>query len=119
MFQGQVETDAPGAFKRKIVKRVPNKKEKLVSEDAKLEEVPGVGTVFIRTQGCSHNISDSEYMTGLLVEYGYTVVDTVEEADCCLLNSCTVKNPSQDTFVNMIKKAKDLKKPIVVSGCVP
>jgi len=33
-------------------------------------------------------------MAGLLAEYGYNIVDDLEKADACLLNSCTVKNPS-------------------------
>jgi threonylcarbamoyladenosine tRNA methylthiotransferase CDKAL1 len=48
----------------------------------------------VKTYGCSHNISDSEYMAGLLTEYGYQIVDDMDKADACLLNSCTVKNPS-------------------------
>lgn len=28
--------------------------------------VPGMQKVFVKTYGCSHNISDSEYMAGLL-----------------------------------------------------
>lgn len=48
----------------------------------------------VKTFGCSHNISDSEYMAGLLQDYGFTIVDKVEEAEACLINSCTVKNPS-------------------------
>ena len=48
----------------------------------------------MKTYGCSHNISDSEYMAGLLADYGYTIVDDINIAHACLLNSCTVKNPS-------------------------
>ena len=33
--------------------------------------VPGAQSVWIKTFGCSHNTSDSEYMAGLLTEYGY------------------------------------------------
>lgn len=40
-------------------------------------------------------------------------------ADLWLLNSCTVKNPSEDGFKNEIKKAHDLGKYVVVAGCVP
>lgn len=83
------------------------------------ENVPGFGSIFVKTYGCSHNISDSEFMSGLLSEYGYKIVDTVEEADCCVLNSCTVKNPSQDAFVHLVEKARAKNTPIVVSGCVP
>ena len=28
----------------------------------------------MRTFGCSHNVSDSEYMEGMLAEYGYELV---------------------------------------------
>ena len=46
--------------------------------------MPGQAKVFVKTYGCSHNISDSEYMAGLLQEYGYQLVDSIKEADCCL-----------------------------------
>jgi threonylcarbamoyladenosine tRNA methylthiotransferase CDKAL1 len=36
-----------------------------------------------------------------------------------LINSCTVVNPSQDAFISMVAKAKKIKKPLVVAGCVP
>ena len=73
----------------------------------------------MKTYGCSHNISDSEYMAGLLADYGFKIVDDIEAADACLLNSCTVKNPSQEKFVNLVTKARNQGKPVVVSGCVP
>ena len=61
--------------------------------------LPGKQKIFVKTYGCSHNISDSEYMAGLLTEYGFQLVEKMEEADACLLNSCTVKNPSQEKFI--------------------
>jgi len=44
-------------------------------------------------------MSDSEFMMGQLSEFGYTLVDSFNEADLILINSCTVKNPSQDAFI--------------------
>ena len=58
-------------------------------------------------------------MIGQLADYGYSIVNTPEQADLVLINSCTVKNPSQDTFISMVCKAKKIKKPVVVAGCVP
>lgn len=58
-------------------------------------------------------------MIGQLNEYGYQIVDSANEADLVLINSCTVVNPSQDAFISMVSKAKKIKKPIVVAGCVP
>ncbi len=80
---------------------------------------PGSGRIYVRTFGCSHNVSDSEFMMGLLVKYGYTLVESLEQADLCIFNSCTVKNPSQDAAVNLVAKADSLGKKIVVTGCVP
>ena len=55
---------------------------------------PGTQSIYVKTYGCSHNISDGEYMAGLLADYGYTIVDDMATSDACLINSCTVKNPS-------------------------
>lgn len=42
-------------------------------------------------------MSDSEYMMGQLQAYGYRLVpdEQRDQAQLWLLNSCTVKNPSQ------------------------
>lgn len=34
--------------------------------------VPGTQRIWVKTFGCSHNSSDSEYMCGQLQEYGFT-----------------------------------------------
>jgi threonylcarbamoyladenosine tRNA methylthiotransferase CDKAL1 len=58
-------------------------------------------------------------MMGQLVEYGYKLVEDPTEADCILINSCTVKNPSQESLMRMVFDSKKIKKPVVVAGCVP
>ena len=40
-------------------------------------------------------------MMGLLQSYGYTFAETWQEADAVLVNSCTVKGPSQDSAVKL------------------
>jgi len=88
---------------------------------------PGNAKVWLRTFGCSHNISDSEIMLGLLTQAGYTILsgkgvgesDELEEADCIVVNSCSVKNPSQDAAVNLVRDvAVRRKKPVILTGCV-
>jgi threonylcarbamoyladenosine tRNA methylthiotransferase CDKAL1 len=81
--------------------------------------VPGTQRIFIKTYGCSHNVSDSEYMAGLLSSYGYRVTESAEEADLCVINSCTVKDPSQAAFSHLVKTVEARGKPVVVAGCVP
>lgn len=83
--------------------------------------VPGTEKIWVKTYGCSHNTSDAEFMMGQLHEYGYTLLSDVEadDADLWLINSCTVKGPSQSAVGNLLKKARDMSIAVVVSGCVP
>lgn len=81
--------------------------------------VPGTQTIYVKTFGCSHNQSDSEYMAGQLSAYGYTISENPEHADVWLINTCTVKSPSQSAMETLIHKGRAAKKPLVVAGCVP
>ncbi|KRZ32245.1 Threonylcarbamoyladenosine tRNA methylthiotransferase [Trichinella pseudospiralis] len=81
--------------------------------------IPGAYSVYVKTWGCTHNSSDSEYMAGLISSAGYGIVDDPSMADIWLLNSCTVKTPSEQHVQNELEKAKGLNKPVIVSGCVP
>ena len=75
--------------------------------------------IFVKTFGCSHNASDSEYMIGILAQNGYEIVDNLEDSDLTIINSCTVKSPSQAAFLNTVTKSKQYNKHVVVGGCVP
>jgi len=75
--------------------------------------------IYIRTFGCSHNASDSEYMAGILASEGYEIVPSLESSDLAIINSCTVKSPSQAAFLNSVIKSKSFNKKIIVGGCVP
>lgn len=35
--------------------------------------IPGTQKIWVKTWGCAHNNSDSEYMAGQLASYGYTI----------------------------------------------
>jgi len=78
-------------------------------------------SIWLKTFGCSHNTSDAEFMAGQLHEYGYILLgdEERERAELWLINSCTVKGPSQQAVGNLVKKARELDIAVVVSGCVP
>lgn len=82
-------------------------------------DIPGAQTIYVKTYGCSHNFSDGEYMAGQLVAAGYGVTEDFDKADAYVLNSCTVKNPSEQHFHTLISGAKKTGKPVIVAGCVP
>ncbi|EZA57454.1 hypothetical protein DMN91_009235 [Ooceraea biroi] len=81
--------------------------------------IPGTQTIYVKTWGCTHNSSDTEYMAGQLAAYGYNLTDDKLKAGLWLLNSCTVKSPAEDQFKNEINHGKKMGKHIVVAGCVP
>jgi len=61
-------------------------------------------------------------MAGLLHKQGYKIITNEQkkfQADIWLLNSCTVKNPSEDNFNNLISEAQMFDKKVILSGCVP
>eukprot|EP00854_Cymbomonas_tetramitiformis_P012412 gene12412-14664_t len=81
--------------------------------------LPGKQSIWVKTFGCAHNVSDSEYMAGQLQAYGYQLVDESADADLWLVNTCTVKNPSQDAMSTVLKTGKENGKALLVAGCVP
>lgn len=80
--------------------------------------IPGTQTIYVKTWGCTHNSSDTEYMAGQLVAYGYNLTGDKLKADLWLLNSCTVKSPAEDQFRNEIEHGKKIGKHVVVAGYI-
>lgn len=72
----------------------------------------------MKSYGCSFNQLDAQVIAGRLSKEGFQLVDSEEDAELFLINSCTVKNLSESKFFNDIKKYKGENKKIVVSGCI-
>ena len=45
---------------------------------------------------------------GLLQDYGYSLTETMQDADALVVNSCTVKGPSQDPQLAIMISFHDL-----------
>ncbi len=73
---------------------------------------------FIKTYGCSHNISDSERMISLLLGARYKLTNSLKEADFIVVNTCTVKTPTEQKILSYLRQISKLKKPIIVAGCL-
>lgn len=76
--------------------------------------------IFIETFGCTFNQADSQIMAGNLIENDFELVDSIEKADVAIINTCYVKQPTENKVTNRIQKLRDsfpdLK--IIVSGCM-
>lgn len=79
--------------------------------------------VHILTWGCQLNHHKTEEMAGVLRTAGYTVVDKPEEADVILLNTCMVRQKSEDKVVGRVAELARLKRtrPVLIGigGCMP
>lgn len=76
-------------------------------------------SIFIKTFGCTLNQSDSEAMAGLLSKAGFMLVESPEEADAVIINTCTVKKPTETKVLAYIRSMQEMRKRIVVAGCMP
>ena len=75
--------------------------------------------VYIESYGCSLNLSEGEAMAGLLLERGHVPVDSPAEADCLVVNMCSVKTPTERKIVRRVRELAGAGKPLIVAGCIP
>lgn len=77
--------------------------------------------VFIDTLGCPKNFNDSEFAAGILEDNGYEIIDSPEDADIIMVNTCgfinDAKKESIEHIFEMSERRKDGGK-LVVSGCL-
>ena len=74
--------------------------------------------VYFETYGCTLNFSDTELMQGLLVDVGFKIVNDPDDSEVIVLNTCAVKKPTENKFFNKLKKLDELKRPIIIAGCI-
>ncbi len=75
---------------------------------------------YIETAGCQQNEADSEKITGMAVELGYTVTDQKEDADLILLNTCAVREHAELkalSHTGHLKHLKEANEHLVVGLC--
>ena len=78
-------------------------------------------TFYIETFGCQMNVHDSEKVIGTLVSEGYSQVETPEEADLVLYNTCSIRDKAEQKVFHRLqqfKKDHGRGKVFGVLGCV-
>lgn len=73
--------------------------------------------IYVEAHGCSASYSDSEIISGMLVNGGHTLAQTESESDAGILVTCSVKDATADRMIYRMKSMG--KKPLVVAGCMP
>ena len=79
--------------------------------------------VYIETMGCQMNKSDSERMYGMLSNFGYEETSDPKEADLLMVNTCSIRQLSEDKAYSLIGtwgkwKKSNPKLKIGFCGCV-
>lgn len=79
--------------------------------------------VFITTYGCQMNVNDTERMYSLLEMVGYRPVETPDESNLIIINSCSVREKPVHKVHSEVGRYKNLKASnpnlkIGVGGCV-
>lgn len=73
--------------------------------------------------GCQMNARDSEKLSGILVQVGYTLTESEEDADLVLYNTCTVRDNANQRVYGRLGYLNSLKKKnphlrIILCGCM-
>ncbi|MFB0501388.1 MAG: tRNA (N(6)-L-threonylcarbamoyladenosine(37)-C(2))-methylthiotransferase [Candidatus Bathyarchaeia archaeon] len=76
------------------------------------------GRVYVKSFGCPTNLADGELIAGCLSEAGYDVVETVEDADVLIYNTCAVKTPTENRIIGILRRVPKGKR-LIVTGCLP
>jgi len=76
--------------------------------------------VFIKTYGCQMNERDSEQVSQMFIERGYTMTRTELDADVVLINTCSVRDQAEQKAIGKMGMVRRRRVPLVTGfmGCM-
>ena len=79
--------------------------------------------LFIETYGCQMNVADSEVIASVMQMAGYSVAETLEDADAVFMNTCSIRDNAEQKILNRLEffhSMKKKKKHLIVGvlGCM-
>lgn len=91
--------------------------------NAKYEGIGNNKTYCVKTYGCQGNLADSEKISGLLENMGYTSVLEEEKADVVLFNTCAIRENAENRIFGELGRFVKYKKNnpnmiIGICGCM-
>lgn len=75
--------------------------------------------IYIETFGCTANQNNSEILKGILTQSGYEIINNEKIADIIILNTCIVKQKTENKIKRRIQDLSKSKKLIIITGCMP
>ena len=80
--------------------------------------------LFIETYGCQMNVADSEVVASIMEMDGYSITETLEDADAIFVNTCSIRDNAEQKVIqrlealNSMKRKKNKDLIIGVLGCM-
>lgn len=75
--------------------------------------------VHVEVYGCSANLADAEFISGLLMRAGHIPTAKPEDAEGFIVLTCVVKTPTERKVFSRLKELSARGVPLVVAGCMP
>ena len=107
----------------KDARKRSNDKVRVLYDDYNISCVSEIGNgkkYLILTYGCQMNVHDSEYISGIMEDIGYSRVHDIENADVIIVNTCAIRENAHNKAEGMlgrIKHLKEEKKNVIVIFC--
>ncbi len=75
--------------------------------------------IYFETYGCTANKNSTEIMKGLVKQAGLNITLKPEFADLIIINSCIVKQPTQEKIRRRVFDFLKKEKKVILAGCMP
>ena len=59
--------------------------------------------LFIETYGCQMNVADSEVVASIMQMAGYSLADSLDEADAVFMNTCSIRDNAEQKILNRLE----------------
>ena len=60
--------------------------------------------LYIETYGCQMNFADSEVVASILIKAGHRIVDSLDDADCVLINTCAIRDNAEQRVRHRVRE---------------
>ncbi len=99
---------------------------KILYDDYNIDNINDIGKdkkYLILTYGCQMNEHDSEYISGIMEDIGYTKTLEMEEANVIIVNTCAIRENAHNKAEGMLGRIKHLKEEkediiVIFCGCM-
>jgi len=75
--------------------------------------------IYFETYGCTANYNSTEIMKGLVQQAGLNITQDEKFADLIIINSCIVKEPTEEKIRRKVSDLLKKKNKIILAGCMP